>query len=106
MSRLRWYSHARVKRYGWKTLYVNTPRIYKWGLHVCVYLFQTFGLGTVVFRDHEDDEWVSLLQVGPCEIRFTRVRYWSRREQRDHEDEYVEKYGSQLIDETERFLQS
>lgn len=104
MTKLRWYSHAGIKRYGWWTWYLQTPRFYKWGLHVAVYAFQTFGLGFVVFRDHEDDEWVGLVQLLVVEVRVTRVRYWCRREQKTHEDEYVAKYGARLVDEAEKIL--
>jgi len=99
----RWYSHARIRRYG-RTFYVNSPRIWTWGINVAVFVGGSFGLGAISFHDSEDDEWVFLVTLVGVEFRLTRVRYWTKREARRRHEEYLKKYGEQLVDEVEDFL--
>lgn len=99
----RWYQHARIKRYG-RTLYVNTPRVWKWGLSLVVYTASTFGLGVIAFHDHDDDEWVLLVVLVAVEFRITRMRYLTKREIADRHEALAEQYGPQLAAEAEAFL--
>lgn len=103
MATLRWYSHARIKRYG-RTLYVNSPRVWKWGLSIVIFTASTFGLGLVCFRDNEDDEWVALVCLGIFEFRFTSCRYHTKREHRDHVDKFAAEHGERIAAEAEAFL--
>lgn len=104
MKERRWYSHAMFKRYGWKVFYVNSPRVWTWGINVAVFVTGSFGLGAIVFRDQEDDEWVLLVTLIAAEFRFTRVRYWTRREQRRRHEAFVQARTVELVDEVEDFL--
>lgn len=93
-----------VKRYG-RRLVIFTPRVWKWKLGVWVDpLPSVCLLGALAYRDDEDGDWWLRLGVGLLEIRISPQRMWTKREQKQREDEYVAQYGSRLVEEVEEHL--
>lgn len=100
----RWYEHANVKRYGWRTWYVMSPRVWTRAMFVQILIGGSYGLGVLCFEDHEDDERVLLVTIIAIEFRFTLTKMWTKRRARQASLDYAAKHGPRVVEQAEAIL--